>query len=169
MAYFITSHVYRVLCQIFLFYTKLWLHVICSVSRLLRHTRYEQWCWNSLFLFRHVSSILDLITSYKSINAGCKHETTWLIVTFRLSRTCKQERGSKERHDRPKLKDKTESYIYNVKLNIFYFFILHFFYIFVIVNYKYVKKSLQFWQFTISLGRLESNGFYNLTSTYILF
>ena len=42
----------------------------------------------------------DVIMSYKSMNIGCTHDTAWLIVTFRISRACKLERGTSDREAR---------------------------------------------------------------------
>ncbi|GBP82463.1 hypothetical protein EVAR_99463_1 [Eumeta japonica] len=44
--------------------------------------------------------IFDVITSYKSMNAGCTHQKARLIVTFCLSRACKRERGTSDREAR---------------------------------------------------------------------
>ncbi|GBP24091.1 hypothetical protein EVAR_27314_1 [Eumeta japonica] len=42
------------------------------------------------------------------MNAGCVHEKAGLIVAFRRSLVCERERGTIERHDRPKQLDTSE-------------------------------------------------------------
>ncbi|GBP15027.1 Homeobox protein rough [Eumeta japonica] len=62
----------------------------------------------------------DVIKFYKSMNAGCTQKKRF-IVAFRLSRACERERGTIERHDRPKRSacDASISLLYNLSRKIF--------------------------------------------------